>query len=201
MSSLNAGVKTATQQAQIAFQHAIKVLMDQELDGPVALSLIEYTTGSMDLRLVLNMTDEEIDLLYYYTQELDTSSPPSKDDDAKPKTVMVKRDLGIGYKRLVKVFTSFHKYLEGEGAEIYFDWSNIDVDTFNHYRFKIYDGNVTKTAPSRLVKPDVKSEDFKSNTTTKQTEVEQFKKSIKRDKSGFTVLKDKKQFKSWHRIS
>ena len=108
MSTLNAGVKTATQQAQIAFQHAIKVLMEQELDGPVALSLIEYTSGSMDLRLVLNMTDEEIDLLYYFAQELDTSSPPSKDDDAKPKTVMIKRDLGTGYKRLVKVLSLIH---------------------------------------------------------------------------------------------
>ena len=89
MSSLNAGVKTATQQAQIAFQHAIKVLMDQELDGPVALSLIEYTTGSMDLRLVLNMTDEEIDSLYFLTPEVDTSSLPSKDEDVKPKTILV----------------------------------------------------------------------------------------------------------------
>ena len=172
--------------------------LKQELDGPVSLSLLEYTGNVMDIELVLNMTDKEIDSLYYLTPEVDTSSPPSKDEDVKPKTILVRRELPTGYKRLVKVFTSFHKHLREEGVEIYFDWSNINLEKFTYYRQYDYNGNVTVPAPSRLVKPDVKSEGVSPNTTIRQTQVEQFKKSIKRDKSDFTVLKDKKQFKSWH---
>merc|ERR1711953_1495584 len=144
------------------------------------------------------MTDKEIDSLYYLTPEVDTSSPPSKDEDVKPNTILVRRELPTGYKRLVKVFTSFHKHLREEGVEIYFDWSNINLEKFTYYGQYDYNGNVTVPAPSRLVKPDVKSEGVSPNTTIRQTQVEQFKKSIKRDKSDFTVLKDKKQFKSWH---
>lgn len=61
-----------------------------------------------------------------------------------------------------------------------------------------YTGNVTTLAPSRLVKPDVKQESTKYNNSYQQSPVDQFKKAIKRNKSDFTVLKDKKQFKSWN---
>ena len=198
MSRLSAGVKTQMQQSQLAFQHVMNELLKQELDGPVSLSLLQYTGNVMDIELILDMTDEEIDGLHYFTPEVDSSSLPSEEMDVKPKTTLVRRELPTGYKRLVKVFTSFHKHLRAEGVEIYFDWSNIDREKFTYYRQYDYNGNVTVPAPSRLVKPDVKSEDVRPNTTIRQTPVEQFKKSIKRDKSDFTVLKDKKQFKSWH---
>ena len=56
---------------------------------------------------------------------------------------------------------------------------------------------MTTPAPSRLVKQEDKRSDSKT-ATIKHSQVEQFKKSIKRDIAYFTVLKDKKQFKSWH---
>ena len=140
MSRLSTGVKTQMQQSELAFQHVMLELLKQELNGPVPLSLLQYTGGIMDIELILDMTDEEIDTLHYFTTEVDTSSPPSKEDDVKPKTVTVRRELPTGYKRLVKVFTSFHKHLREEGVEIYFDWSNIDLEKFTYYRQYDYNG-------------------------------------------------------------
>ena len=197
MSDISAGVKTRLQQSQRAFKHVINELFSQELDGPIASSLL-LVTPAMDIRDILNLHDEEVNRLHYYTQELDTSSPPSKDDDAKPTTVNVKRDLPEGYKRTLKIFIRFAKHLREEGVEVHYDWSNIDSDRFEYFRNHNYYSFVTTPAPSRLVKPEEKSEDGRYNTTFKQSQVEQFKKYIKRDKSDFTVLKDKKQFKSWH---
>ena len=69
----------------------------------------------MDIELVLNMTDAEIDNLYYFKEVVDTSPPDDEEEeeDKKPKaaTSVVRIALPTGYKRLVKVFTSFHKYL------------------------------------------------------------------------------------------
>ena len=152
------GTKTHLRQSKLAFQYVMNELLKQELDGPVSLSLLQYTGNVMDIELILGMTDEEINNLHYFKTEVDTSSPPSKLDDVKPKTVTVRRNLPTGYKRLLKVFTSFHKHLREESIEIYFYWSNIDLKQFTYYRQYNYNGNVTVPAPSRLVKPDVKSE-------------------------------------------
>ena len=52
-------------------------------------------------------------------------------------------------------------------------------------------------APARFSK-SISGQDISKFTAHNNYQVEQFKKSIKRDISYFTVLKDKKQFKSWH---
>ena len=131
MSKLDLGVKTQMQQSELAFNHVITVLLNQKLDGPIALSLLEYMGNTKDIQLVLDMSDNDIDDLHYFTQQVDTSSTSPKDEIGD--TTIVKRDLPKGFKRLVKIFVSFHKYLRAEGADIYFDWSNIDLDTFTHY--------------------------------------------------------------------
>ena len=100
--------------------------------------------NTKDIHLVLDMSDNDIDDLHYFIQQVDTSSSSPKDEIGD--TTIVKRDLPKGFKRLVKIFVSFHKYLRAEGADIYFDWSNIDLDTFTHYRQYIYDSNVTTPA-------------------------------------------------------
>ena len=156
MSRLSVGVKTQMQQSELAFQHVLNELLKQDLDGPVALSLLEYTGNVMDIELVLNMTDSEIDNLYYFKEVADTSPPDEEEEEegekVKVSTSVVRIALPTGYKRLVKVFTSFHKHLREEEVEIYFYWTNIDLKTFTHYCQYIYNGNVTTSAPSRLVK-------------------------------------------------
>ena len=194
MSRLSVGVKTQMQQSELAFQHMLNELLKKDLDGPIALSLLEYTGNVMDIELVLNMTYSKIEKLYYFKEVADTS-PPGDDEEeedkkAKAATSVVRIALPTGYKRLFKVFTSFHKYLCEEEVEIYFNWTNIDLHTFTHYRMFIYNDNVTTPAPSKLVKQEDNSVGQKT-TTIKHSQVEQFKKSIKRDISFFTVLKDK----------
>ena len=195
MSELSDNVINQVQQSEIAFKNVMHEFFNQQLNGPVPLSLLEYTENLMDIRLIVAMTDDEADDLYYFVPEVDTPSPTGKEDDVKPQIKMVRKELSKGYKRLVKVFTSFCRYLQEEGIEIRGDWSNVSHIMFNDYRLS-YNGNVTAPAPSRLVKPDEKKEPARSNTSYHQSPVEQFKKSIKRDKSDFIVLKDKKQFKS-----
>ena len=94
--TLSAGVKTDIQQSETAFRNVMHELIKQELNGPVTLSLLQYTGNDMDLELVLDMTDDEIDNLYYLVQEVDASSPLSKEEDVKPKTITVRRELPTG---------------------------------------------------------------------------------------------------------
>ena len=124
MSRLSVGVKTQMQQFELAFQHIINELLKYELDSPISLSLLEYTGNSIDIHLVLDMTDDEIDDLHYFTKEVDTSSLPTKEEteDTKPKVTILRRDLAKGFKRLIKVFVRLHKHLCTEGVDIYFDW-------------------------------------------------------------------------------
>ena len=107
------------QQSETAFKNVMHELLNQELNGPVPQSLLVYTGNVMDIRLILDMTDDEIDDLYYFAPEVDTSLPSNAEDDAKSSIKMIKRDLPKCYKRLVKVFTSFHKHLQEEGVEIF----------------------------------------------------------------------------------
>ena len=65
MSRISVGVKTQMQQSELAFYHVLNELLKQDLDGSVVLSLLEYTGNVMDIELVLNITDAEIDNLYY----------------------------------------------------------------------------------------------------------------------------------------
>ena len=154
MSKLSAGMKTQKQQSELAFQYVITELLKYELDSPIALSLLEYKGISMDIELVLDMSNDDIDDLHYFTKEVDTSSTPTNDkkEEANSKVIIVKRDLPRGLKRLVKVFVCFHKHLRAEGVDIYFDWTNIELKTFHNYRQYVYDGNDKTPAPIRLVK-------------------------------------------------
>ena len=199
MSDITQGVTTASVQAERAYKHVIQNLIGQELSGRISLSLLEYTGNVMDIREVVSMTDDEIDQLYYVSTTFVESPPPkgSKDGESKPNVVREAIDLPRGSKRLLKILTSFVHYMKEEKEEpIFYDWSNITFEMFNTYRTSIYNGNVTVPAPSRL-KPTDESISSYTRPTYKSTQVEQFKKSIRREKSDFMVLKYRKQYRTW----
>ena len=100
MSKLDLGVKTQMQQSELAFDHVITKLLDQQLDGPISLSLLEYTGNTKDIQLILDMSDNDIDDLHYFTQQVDTSSTPLKDE--KGDITIVKRDLPKGFQTTSK---------------------------------------------------------------------------------------------------
>ena len=57
-----------------AFEYIINKFFEQDMDSPIVKSLLEYTKGSRDIDIVLNMTDNQIDNLYYYTESSKSSS-------------------------------------------------------------------------------------------------------------------------------
>ena len=52
---------TQRQLAEVAFTRLIVDILEMQMDGPVALSLLGYTNNEEDIRYVLTMDDEEID--------------------------------------------------------------------------------------------------------------------------------------------
>ena len=160
MSKIDLGMTTQMQQSELSFDQVITELLNQKIDGIIALSLLEYMGNTNDIQLVLDMSDNDIDDLHYFIQQVDTSPAPLKDE--KGGTTIVKQDVPKGFKQLVKIIISFHKHIRLEGVDIFFDWSNIYLDTFTYYRQYIYDGNVTTPAPARLDKLELKVDDSKS---------------------------------------
>ena len=62
VSTLSAGVVEKMQQSETAFKNNMHKLLSQEFNEPVPLSLMEYIGNVMDIELLLNMTDNEIDI-------------------------------------------------------------------------------------------------------------------------------------------
>lgn len=90
----------------------------------------------MDTELLLNMTDDEIDDLHYYTRSsrnFDTLEMKNTKKDFESK-IETKVELPEDHKKLLKVFTSFMRHLSDQGEELLPDWSNIDSDMFMSYR-------------------------------------------------------------------
>ena len=80
------------------------------------------TGNVMDISEVVNMTDEEIDQLYYCSTSYveSSSSDGSKDVESKPTVVSQRIDLPRGSKRLVKILTRFVHYMHDERKDIIF---------------------------------------------------------------------------------
>ena len=198
-SERDSDVLTRTQAREVAYEYVISELFEEDMDGPISLSLLEYNDGLKYIKKVITMVDEDIDGLYYSKKPTFTTPKVEKNtkDDSESDTHKDKVDLCRGSKRLLKIFTSFHKYLLEQKHEIYLDWSNITPDMFDTYRLEIYNNvNVSTPIPSRLKPPDTTPDTPKSNYI--QTQAEQFRKGIKRSKDDFMVLKDRKQFKEWY---
>ena len=82
MFKLESGVVTQSQCAGIAFKRFIEEIIEERMDGPIALSLLEYTNNKVDIRYVLTMFEEEIDELTY-TVVTKAEDQQDKDLDSK----------------------------------------------------------------------------------------------------------------------
>ena len=127
MSVTESGVMTRSQRSEAAFRHVITNLFRQDMNGPIALSLLEYTGHTIDVSLIINISDIDIDDLYY-PQDTLVPPPPDAEVDAKLVTVTVRTDIPKAYKQLVKIFTSFQRWMVAEGEPIFYDWSNVEPE-------------------------------------------------------------------------
>ena len=60
--------------ASIAFQYVIQDFFNQDMNGPIALSLLQATMDTYDIRLVLDFTEDDINDLHYYTSSVNSSN-------------------------------------------------------------------------------------------------------------------------------
>ena len=130
--------------AEAAFVHMIEDLIGQKMDGPIALSLLEYSDNNVDIRYVLNMFDEEIDALTYTKSEEEEETSLKEEDTeitiktASPKATTTTHVLTSGYKRFIKVVRSFHQYRAESNNPVLNDWSDVSPDEFNDFRTRKY---------------------------------------------------------------
>ena len=62
------------------FQNVINELLKQDLDGPIDLSLLEYTGKIMDIELALDITDDdEFELIYSVDFIHDDGGSPTRE--------------------------------------------------------------------------------------------------------------------------
>ena len=196
------------QLAEAAFVHVIEDLIGQKMDGPIALSLLEYSDNNVDIRYVLNMFDEEIDdLTYTKSEEEEETSLKEEDTEitiktASPKATTTTHVLTSGYKRFIKVVRSFHQYRAESNNPVLNDWSDVSPEEFNDFRISKYKIYTSAPMPSRFASTTSTSFNNTSpsdtSPTPKHSQAEQFRKGIKRSKDDFMVLKDRKQFKEWY---
>ena len=65
MSDISIGVNTKSQKAEAAFKYVIQTLFRQNMNQPIAMSLLEYTGQAVDIADILTMPSKDIDDLYY----------------------------------------------------------------------------------------------------------------------------------------
>ena len=57
MSDMESGEMTRSQKSEATFRNVITNLFLQDMDGPIALSLLEYTGHTIDVSLIINISD------------------------------------------------------------------------------------------------------------------------------------------------
>ena len=66
MTKVESDVLTRRQCGENAFEHLIVNVLEDNMDGPIALSLMDYnSTNKVDIRDMLTMSDDDIDDLTY----------------------------------------------------------------------------------------------------------------------------------------
>ena len=94
ISDPNLGVQTQRQKSESAFDHVITILFRQELNGRIATALLEYTGNFRDITQVIEMPNEDIDDIYYYTSTVIKADESKK--GAPEKTIEVRHELRKG---------------------------------------------------------------------------------------------------------
>ena len=90
--------------AATGFKFVIEELFNQELDGPVAQSLFIATENTEDIEVVLDLSEEDINNLYYFKSSDESESVES---DTRSSQSSVRVALGAGYKGSIRRLKGF----------------------------------------------------------------------------------------------
>jgi len=157
-------------------EHVVTVVFKQPKDGQLAKAL--ERAGISEVFDVLTLNQPERDSLTYLSDDGTTPSP-----------------LSTGHKGMLKTFKLFVAFCSSSGAVID-DWTSVTKEDFD--RFRISDACINATEKDNTFSPPAQ---VTSHVTApkKNDPLTDFKRGIKRDASLFIVLKDSKQWDSWHR--
>jgi hypothetical protein len=152
-------------------EHVLTVVLKQPKDGRLAQALDR--AGITEVFDVLTLNQPERDSLAYLS------------DDGK--TI----PLSTGHKGLLKTFKLFVAFCSSSGVSID-DWTTVTKEDFD--KFRTSDACINATEKDNIISSPVQV-----SAPRKNDPLIDFKKGIKRDASLFIVLKDSKQWDSWHR--
>ena len=153
------------------YDHFLQVIANLKPDNKICKSLKLY--GITILPDLLDMDKDDITALEY------------KDDNGNTKP------LHRGGQGRICVMQAYFRYLQEEGID---DIMSLTYEDFNDYRMVIYNPY------EQPVTPSARSKKTTSLPTTHQP-ADDFKKSIKQDKTHYDVLKEDKQWDNWRRAT
>jgi len=164
------------------FKHVLTNVLKQPSDSPLARALDEASINEINDLLTLDHHSRNV-LTYKHL-----------DDTNKP--------LPIGHKNLIRVLKIFADFCQDSGRPIE-DWTTVtkkDFDDFRTSRAGLALSEKNDTFSISTPNPVIVPSPSPSPPAPKQKDLlSKFKKGIKRDASLFVILKDLKQWDSWHR--
>ena len=150
-------------------KHIFENVLLEPSDGHLAKSLTHH--GYDTVWEILEMTKEDIDML---TME-------SLDPNETKRVPLLRGKCG-----LIHVLQAFVWYLHNE--KLFVTYTALTSTELNDFRLSHYDPNAPLPPPV-----------FTPRVTTVRSTVDDFRKSIKRDKSHYAPFKDDKQWDNWRR--
>ena len=154
-----------------AYTHLLENIAGLRSDNEISQSLALYGVKSIQ------------DLLEISQDDITTLQHP----DASGNDVILHR----GGQGCVRAMQAFVRHIRQEGID---DIMPVTQEDFNMYRVDIYNPNALPTPLSTSAKKS-------SSLPTTRKPAEDFKRSIKRDKTHYTVLKEDKQWDNWRRTT
>jgi len=154
---------------KVMLEHAVTVLK-QAKDGPLAKALAHANI------------EDIVDLL--------ALSPPERDALVFPLADGTEKPLSLGHKSMLRALKIFTNFCQADGNPIE-DWTVVTKKDFDNFR-------TSQTGLATTEKMDALSLPTPAPHPKQKDLLSEFKKGIKRDASLFVVLKDLKQWDSWH---
>ena len=156
-------------QGPAIFKHIIETVFGEPMDGELVKALHHF--GISNHLSLMTMSDASIERLEY-----------PDDSDNKNKI-----QLHDGHKQLIRIFQDYVTHYDVEPSDII----KITSDPFDYFRIKIY-------SPNTPINRNTTSSSSPSPSYSRSSAYD-FRKSVKRDKTQYTMLKTDKQWDAWKR--